>query len=257
MYRIFIDEVGHHNLKSAEDPNERYLGLMGIIVNQDHADNGLTQSLNVIKIDIFGTTKVVLHRRELIDKRPPPFDRLRDPQVRTRFDTLILQLIRETEFSAITTLIDKKAHVEQYQVWQSQPYHYCLTAILERYVRWLQNANTVGDVLVESRGKAENMKLEAAYKRLYKFGTESVGPNIFQRHLSSNEIKLKLKSENISGLQIVDLLANPACRDLICRLTGESMRAEFGRQVVEILYASKYRRRWDGVVAGWGTKILP
>jgi hypothetical protein len=122
---------------------------------------------------------------------------------------------------------------------------------------FFRGVGAIGDVLVESRGKSENMKLEAAYKRLYKFGTDSVAPDLFQRYLSSNEIKLKPKVENIAGLQIVDLLANPACRDLICKRTGEAMRAEFGKRVVEILYASKYRRRWDGLIAGWGTKVLP
>jgi hypothetical protein len=142
MYRIFIDERGHHNLKSVDDPNERYLGLVGMIVKQVHADTILVQALDEVKLSVFETTRVVLHRRELIDKRPKPFDRLRDPEVRVRFDELILKLIEDTDFTAITILIDKKAHVEQYRVWQSQPYHYCLMNILERYVRFLQGGGS-------------------------------------------------------------------------------------------------------------------
>ena len=257
-YRVFIDEVGHHNLNSADDPNERYLGLMGIIASKEYADTAMTAMLDSVKNDVFGTRSIVLHRREIINKKPAPFDRLTDLATRTLFDRRILGVFEQAEYAAITILIDKKEHVERYRVWQSQPYHYCLTAILERYVSWLEEVNQIGDVLVESRGKSENKKLSAAYARLYKCGTANVPAEKFRRHLSSGEIKLKLKSDNIAGLQIVDLLANPACRDLICRKTNQKMKAEFGKRVIDILRNSKYRRStWDGRIEGWGTKILP
>lgn len=258
MYRVFIDEVGHHNLNSADDPNERYLGLMGIIASIEYADTAMTAMLDSVKNDVFGTQSVVLHRREIINKKPAPFDRLANSDVRALFDRRILEIFEQAEYVALTILIDKREHVERYRVWQSQPYHYCLIAILERYVSWLEGVNQIGDVLVESRGKSENKKLSAAYARLYKFGTANVPAEKFQRYLSSKEIKLKPKSDNIAGLQIADLLANPACRDLICRKTSQKMKAEFGNRVIEILRNSKYRRSpWDGHIEGWGTKTLP
>jgi len=130
--------------------------------------------------------------------------------------------------------------------------------ILERYVSWLEWKREAGDVLIESRGKKENRLLEAAYRRLYKNGTASVPAEKFQKYLTSGEIKIKPKMDNIAGLQLVDLIAHPAYRDLICFKTKEAMKVEFGRRVVEILYRSKYRRsHWDGHVEGWGTKLLP
>ena len=32
QYRLFIDQCGHHMMKSSADPSERYLGLTGIIM---------------------------------------------------------------------------------------------------------------------------------------------------------------------------------------------------------------------------------
>ena len=35
-YRIYVDEVGNHDLKNAHDPNERFLSLTGVIIELDH-----------------------------------------------------------------------------------------------------------------------------------------------------------------------------------------------------------------------------
>jgi Protein of unknown function (DUF3800) len=257
LYRLFADEVGHHNMKSAQDPNEQYLGLTGVIFDREYASTIFTAMLDKLKSDSFGTIEVVLHRREILNRKPAPFDQLADEPKRCQFDGRLLQLVESAEYTAITVVIDKKEHAERYSVWQFQPYHYCLTTMLERYVLWLRGKGQVGDVMIESRGKADNIKLERAYKHIYEHGTENVSHVMMQKFLSSKEIKLKPKTANIAGLQLADLLANPAWRDLICRQRNEPMKAGFGHRIVEILYASKYRRRHDGKIEGWGTKMLP
>src|ERR1035437_5788722 len=73
-YRLHIDEVGHHNLASANDPNERYLCLVGVILDLEYSMGEFTDSMNSLKMEVFGTHNVVLHRRELIDKSPAPYD---------------------------------------------------------------------------------------------------------------------------------------------------------------------------------------
>jgi hypothetical protein len=75
--------------------------------------------------------------------------------------------------------------------------------------------------------------------------------------LSSGQLKIKKKEANVAGLQLADLLANPASRDLICKRQGVAMTATFGSRVVKILYEVKYRRSWKGTVKGYGTKTLP
>ncbi|PYX75248.1 MAG: hypothetical protein DMG78_04730, partial [Acidobacteria bacterium] len=93
---------------------------------------------------------------------------------------------------------------------------------------------------------------------IYARGTDHVPDRLFKTRLTSTEIKLKPKTENIAGLQLADLIASPSCRELICRQNREEMTAEFGQKVVEILYKKKYLRSiYDGHVTGWGTKWLP
>ena len=222
-----------------------------------YANKAFTALLNTLKLETFHTESVVLHRREILNAKPAPFDILKDAERRRRFDDALLKLIEETEFTAITVVIDKKEHSDRYKVWQHHPYHYCLTTMLERYVLWLRDKQAVGDVLVESRGKADNIRLEKAYSFIYEHGTPNVSPATMRRTLSSKELKLKTKAANIAALQLADLIANPAWRSLICKAREVPMTASFGSRVVEILYRTKYRRRADGKIEGWGTKMLP
>jgi Protein of unknown function (DUF3800) len=258
MLRMFIDEVGNHDMKPSDDPNKRYLGLVGVIMDLDYEQKQFTADLNSIKQDIFGRDDFPLHRRELIDKTPEPFTALKDDAVREKFNNQIMALIDKALYRVITAVIDKKEHRERYAVWQFQPYHYCMTVMLERYVLHLERVGTVGDVLAESRGKKENKQLAKSYRRLYERGTDHVPAGLFQKRLTSKEIKIKPKSDNICGLQLTDLLANPACRYLICFKTKSDMTAVFGRKIVEILYRKKYLKNpSSGKVSGWGTKWLP
>jgi len=257
LYRLFIDEVGHDNLNSANDPHEQHLCLLGAAMDMDTVHATLTEQMNAMKNRAFGTIDVVLHRREIIDKNPPPFDRLKDEGIREAFNAGLLAIIDETNYSAIAVIIDKKAHFEKYSRWHFHPYHYCLTAMIERYVMLLDERNARGDVMAEWRGIKPNRKLEAAYAHIYKNGTPSMGAQRFQNRLSSGQLKIRKKSANVAGLQLADLLASPASRYLICKLTGEEMKAPFGKEVVRILREKRFHRNWRGVVTGCGTKCLP
>ena len=123
MYRIFIDEVGNHDLKSSADPNHQYLGLTGTMMRLDHERVHLAEGLDTIKTAIFGARDLVLHRREIVDATPP-FQALRDSDVRARFDEMLLRLLSESTYRVFTVVIDKKEHQRKYAVWRFHPYHY-------------------------------------------------------------------------------------------------------------------------------------
>ncbi len=256
MFRVFIDEVGNHDLQSSADPNHQYLGLTGVIMRLDYEAGQFTDALNEIKTATFGSSNIVLHRREMIDAEPP-FHALRDPAVRRIFDETILRLLSESTYRVFTVVIDKRELLSKYTVWRFHPYHYCLTVLLERYVQFLAKTNLTGDVLAESRGKAENRQLERAYHHIYENGTSFVRAATFQQRLTSAQIKIKPKTANVAGLQLSDLVASPSCRSLICEKMNIQMTADFGRRIQDVLRKKKYLKRYDGVTAGWGTKWLP
>ncbi|MBM4117973.1 DUF3800 domain-containing protein [bacterium] len=153
-YRMYVDEVGNSDLKASSEPNHRYLSLTGVILELGYVDAKVFPALEDLKRRYFGShpdDPIVLHRKELLNRKPP-FMALRDPEVALRFDRELLLLLGDLEYRVITVVIDKREQVERYQTWRYDPYHYCLKVLLERYVLWLGRNRAQGDVMAESRG---------------------------------------------------------------------------------------------------------
>lgn len=81
---------------------------------------------------------LILHRSELVNQKPP-FDAVLDPDIRADFDIALMALLQDLEYVVITAVIDKLEHLNRYHSWVYDPYHYCLTVILERYANWLRD----------------------------------------------------------------------------------------------------------------------
>lgn len=261
LYRIYIDEVGNHDLTHADDPNQRFLSLTGVILESGYTLHVLKPEMDQIKREFFQDDPdepVIFHRKELVNKRPP-FHPLRDAQIEQKFNTALLMALARWDYQVITVVIDKKAHRDQYQVWHYHPYHYCMAVLLERFVLFLHYSGSRGDVMVESRGGKEDGKLRESYNRLYQRGTDNIPVERWQQCLTSNELKVKPKSANISGLQLADLVAHPSRRDVLLHYSLiVDDRDIFGDQICAILRQSKYyRNRRTGQIDGYGRKLLP
>ena len=261
LYRIYVDEVGNHDLTHADDPNQRFLSLTGVILESGYTLQVLQPEMNQIKREFFQRDPdepVIFHRKELVNKRPP-FHSLRYPEVEKRFNTALLMALARWEYDVITVVIDKKEHRDRYQAWHHHPYHYCLQVLLERIVLFLRRRGHRGDVMVESRGGKEDRKLKDSYARLYRGGTDYIPPGRWQERLTSCELKVKPKITNIVGLQLADLIAHPSRREVLIehRLIVDNRRI-FGDQICAILRQSKYLRdRRTGRIDGFGKKLLP
>jgi hypothetical protein len=111
-----------------------------------------------------------------------------------------------------------------------------------------------GDVMAESRGGKEDIRLKKSFRTLCDSGTYYIKPDIFANHLTSKELKVKQKSNNIAGLQIADLIAHPSRREILLEnnLIIDN-RNIFGDKITQIL-AGKYYRNEDKI---FGKKLLP
>ena len=199
----------------------------------------------------------MLHRREIV-RREPPFDCLWDDDTNAKWEDALIGLIEYLPYIAITVMIDKLEHVEKYTVWQFNPYHYCMRALIERYVLWLNRHGLIGDVVVEPRFKKQDKKLKKSFSYIYDHGTEHIPASTVQRCLTSREIKFEPKEANVCGLQLVEIIAHPSHHALKWEYTGEVMTARFGLQVYEVLRRCRYARNpKTGDIAGWGQKWLP
>lgn len=258
-YRLYIDEVGNSDLGASHDPNHRYLSLTGIILELDYVQSTVFPSIEALKQRYFGShpdDPIILHRKELVNKKPP-FDSLHDPGTEQAFNHDLLQLLNNLDYVVMTVVIDKLEHQTRYQVWRFDPYHYCLTVLVERYVLWLQSKNTHGDVMAESRGGREDRRLKDSFERVYEQGSDFIRPEVFSICLTSRQLKVKPKSNNISGLQLADLIAYPSYRAFLARRNKQPLPTNFGGKIAQILEASKLHRSPKGQINGWGRKWLP
>jgi hypothetical protein len=258
-YRLYIDEVGNADLKSSADPNHRYLGLTGVIIELAYEELIIDPGLTALKRKYFekpGQSLPVLHRKEMLNRRPP-FDALVDPTIRAACDQDLLRLLSWFEYTVITVVIDKAEHLAKYKAWQAHPYHYCLLALVERYAMFLNRRSARGDALAESRNRKPDKKLKESFARIFQTNALRQLPAKDLKSLTSTELKVKPKSDNLSGLQLADLVAHPSWRAMRLARERQSPPDDFGGRVAKILFARKYDRRWTGRIEGYGQKWLP
>jgi len=259
LYRLYIDESGDHTYYETEDPAKTHLGLTGILIEYEYYRTTFQPELELLKQRHFPHSPdepVILHREDIINRRGP-FWRLRDPEKEEAFNEDLLQFLKVQRYIVISVVIDKNSHIKRYGDAAYHPYHYCITAMLERYCGYLNFYNARGDVLAESRGGAEDRRLKSAYIRLYEEGTHYRGTSFFQKALKSCEIKLKPKWKNIAGLQIADILAHPSKQEILI----EQQRVDdpgdnFGKQICQCIQTKYNQQVYEGRIWGYGKIFL-
>ena len=144
-------------------------------------------------------------------------------------------------------------HKETHTRWRYDPYHYCLAILLERYALFLARINARGDAMAESRGGKADMRLKESFHRLWKQGSDYIDAETFQATLTSRQLKVKPKANNIAGLQLADLIAHPS-RNEILHEQGllHTKPAAFAQAVIQILQP-KYDRQFNRV---FGKKLI-
>ena len=241
-YRMYVDEVGNPDLGSSDNPNHRYLSLTGVICDLDHVKNFLHPEMEKLKQKFFHShpdEPVIFHRKEMMNAIGA-FIELKDASVREAFNEKLISLLSNCQYIVITVCIDKKTHRDTYTIWRYDPYHYCLVVLLERFVLFLKRMNAIGDVLAESRGGKEDLRLKKSFHGVWENGSDFIPADLFRKYLTSKELKVRPKSANVSGLQLADLLAHPSRSEILYEngLLGRELSA-FVKRIIDILN-SKY-----------------
>ena len=250
-YRMYIDEVGNSDLNSSDNPLHRFLSLTGVIIELDYVRDTLFSEMEKLKAKYFKyhpDEPLIFHRKELVNTKHP-FEALRNEKIKESFDSDLLSLLKEWEYIAVTVCLDKKSHKDTYQVWRYDPYHYGLAILLERYFFFPSAKNAQGDVMAESRGGKEDKRLKASFLRLWNEGTQYIEPKKFHEVLTSKQLKIKPKANNISGLQLADLIAHPSRNEILNENNLlERPVAPFAKKIISILKNKYYQR--EGKIYG-------
>lgn len=258
FFRIYIDEVGNNDLKSSSEINHRYLSLTGVIFDIEYSAHVLTPKLEALKVKYFQShpdEPVILHRKELIQQKYP-FESLKKESIRNSFNSEFLDFIENLNYKIISVIIDKLEHTRKYVTWKYDPYHYCMEIIVERFLFFLKECKSKGDVMIESRGGKEDLRLKKSFRRIMDEGTNYISQELLNSHLSSKELKVKPKSLNVSGLQIADLLAYPSNQYIFGKYNiHHKSRITFNDEIIKVIKSKYYSK--NGVIEGYGIKLLP
>jgi hypothetical protein len=99
--------------------------------------------------------------------------------------------------------------------------------------------------------------LRDAYREVYKCGTSYMSNKMTQKTLVSPDIEIRKKGENVSGLQLADLLAHPANRDILVAYGRiDCLGSDFTGRIAAA-FKSKYNKKFcDGRINGYGRVLL-
>lgn len=238
-------------MHSSDNPLHRFLSLTRVIIDLNYVATTVHTQIESLKTKYFDShpdDPIILHRKEILNAKYP-FEVLKDKKIRKQFDSALLNYLRTWEYTVVTVCLDKKSHKETYKVWRYEPYHYCLAILLERYAMFLEQCQAQGDIMAESRGGKEDRKLKDSFSKLWKFGTEYITSERFQKVLTSKQLKVKPKTNNIAGLQIADIIAHPSRTEILIENGKRDIPlAPFANKMVPILKKKYYQQ--EGKIFG-------
>lgn len=209
-YLLFIDECGDHNLKRF-DPGFPVFTLCGILVSKQNL-NILNKAFEELKLEIFGTTDLIIHSVD-IRKWRGPYSILADETLRDKFFNGIEKILSQHHAYVVVSCTILKEQLNKFCVRgeEEDVYGLSLSYLIERSIFCVDNdANDSSpeiSIIVERRGKNEDKKLLNYYNGLRNRGTKWVTSERLRKRISN--FVFKNKKDNIIGLQIADLIAYP------------------------------------------------
>ena len=218
-YRMYVDESGDDVMDPSKwrSSDARYLGLTGVVIASDTYRTRTHPEFEALKQEFFPydpDEPLVLVRKKIVQKKDD-FDGLVDNELATRWEEAIYQFLDAHVSQVICVVLDKQAFLQSGWATVQNPYGYCICALAESYGDWLNGVGGTGDVMAEARGKREDQELKNDFSRFMVGNGIPEGTQGSRQQISSSQIKVHLKSRNITGLQLADLLAYPSKRGFL------------------------------------------
>lgn len=239
-YIVFVDESGDQSLTSIDKDYPVFV-LSFCIFEKDHYYNYVIPEMARLKFEFFGSDIPILHEHE-IRKRENDFSILMDADVRERFFTRLNALMAESQYTVVSTLIDKTLY-SKFDA-PSNPYDIGTQFGIERVFYEMQEHGQRGKripIVFESRGKKEDSNLKTAFDRIMRETRLNGMSGMFEFHCVS-------KLANLPGLQLADLVARPIG---IHHLHPDQQNRAW------TMLLPKMRKSSSGKLEGYGLKIYP
>ena len=160
------------------------------------------------------------------------------------------QFLSCEEYTIIGVAIDKSKHKSNYQEMAQNPYALCFKIMLERYQCFLNNKNSTGTIYIEKSTNNIKSILEKMLVDVKESGTYYIPAELFQKTLVGKDIYFKNKSDNIAGLQVVDIIARAVFREII----GDIIPNGFNKRICDSVRGKYFKM--CGKIKGYGLKII-
>jgi hypothetical protein len=233
MKILFLDESGDHNL-AVIDPQHPLFVLGGIIVEEDYYEEIIHQSVLNFKKELFGDESIILHTADITRNRNG-FERMKEPEFRKYFYYRINRLMISLDYTVIACAIKKENLLKYFNFKITDPYFLSLDKLINIFCSTL-NVYEKGFVIAESRQPILDKELISAWSNLSINKTNRI-----------IDLTIKSKKENISGLQLADLVVSPIARKLL----GKPVKNDF--KIIEL----KLRKNINGEYWENGLIIFP
>lgn len=242
-YYLFLDESGDHGLTKV-DPSFPIFILCGVLMySEDY--KALEVRVKEFKRKFWGDKKVILHSRD-IRKADKEFQILLDQDIKASFYLELNKIMSEMPYTIITSAVDKERYIQKYGRVGGDIYATSLSNIFERTVFYMNDVpggrNRVF-VFIENRGSKEDKLLDEYIQKIMSRGTWYVKEERIKSLIKGH--KFFCKEDDITGIQIADLMAYPIARHII-----DKDRANLSFDIVKQKFYQK-----NGKI--FGLKVLP
>lgn len=213
MYYLFIDESGDHGLKTIDKDFPVFV-LCGVLIHHEEYKI-IEDRVNSLKRSIWGDKKVIFHSTDIRRKRKE-FTNLIDPVTYESFMIGLNNIMSKSNYTVIASCVDKLEFVRIFGKIITNIYSVSLSFIMERMVFFLDDVDPKDkkvQICIEARGKKEDASLRSDFDIVISRGTNFVTSKRFQ-DLGAN-IHFRPKSNDVTGLQLSDLIAYPIARHIL------------------------------------------
>lgn len=206
---VYVDESGDAGMDRI-DPSFPMLALSFCIVSKDVYACQIIPEMQSFKFKYWGHDAIILHEHE-IRKTFNDFAFLRrDKDARESFMTDLTDLVKQSVFHIIASVIDKQKLSERYPEPRC-PYqlalHFCMERLHEFLICEKQDGKTV-HVIFESRGPKEDKDLELQFRRIADDEAHWGWRKVDFKTFDFQPVFVS-KAANACGLQLADLTARP------------------------------------------------
>ena len=219
MKTLFLDESGTHSLTSIEEQYPVFV-LAGVICDSEYASGEMERRVREFKGDLLGHPELILHTAD-IARAKNGFHQLREEAFRRRFYAELNGLMLELQYCVVACAIKKHEHVARYGRNARDPYHFSLEPVVERFCYEIGGVSSGGQIIAECRRPELDTELKGIFDRIRLNGTAFVSGAKVRNRIGG--LACIPKSQNISGMQLADLVASPIGRFVL----GKPVKPDF------------------------------